>query len=133
MSHPPIMCDRLPAQSRDASAGRASSDLYVDLRFEEKLLATCHEHQHTTVAVLVPPRLDTRARAAMLDTSWHRRCTGAHTALCSGRTAQHTGGDSGAAGGAPVPVDVRRDAGQLGDQVQRVLQHRAPVQYSKGE
>jgi hypothetical protein len=32
--HTPIMCDRFPAQSRDASAGRASSDLYVDLELK---------------------------------------------------------------------------------------------------
>ena len=44
------MCDRLPAQSRDASAGRASSDLYVDLRI--KCIYSAASYNRTTFVLL---------------------------------------------------------------------------------
>jgi hypothetical protein len=69
----PIMCDRLAAQSRDSSAGRASSDLYVDLRraagvkwsptfsfyfrAPSPCLAAVHKRQHKLRAVAQRPAL----------------------------------------------------------------------------
>ena len=99
MQHPPIMCDRLPAQSRDASAGRASSDLYVDLQmngtfssFALNIQGVCCYDSSAEMLTRWP------VRAATIEDLGHACCERAHEVLFSKGTAAQSRVKSGATG-----------------------------------